>query len=367
MKDRKPRLGIDLRDGFADVYAFATLYEFLAENNFQGEIGVFSLESSLHEHFKKVVKNLPEDLIVNSFWARNTWPDILLKGYCDVQGYSEHVCNRDIFIDHSILKNCVKPLSEDERKELKQKYKVRDDLPVLVIGCPAKIDNSQIPALESIVKELKDRAIIYFVGYTSKCNNFCDVNPGIRIVESEGILKDYYAMADASIINKNVVWFPHDPMHNFVEATAGGPLFLIQPQHTQQYGYYKLINAGVIKESQNIEDLVVSLKKYLENPSGEARQLRAQHLEKSRNLYLNDILKLLNKVSGISEEQPSSDLKANLFKRWNCSLSKPRVYTPSMRIFHKDTVWNTFRKEILATVDIGRIPQEIYDKFWRGR
>ena len=122
MTDRPPHICIELNDGFADVYAFATLYDFLIENKFQADIGVYSRKNlsgvyssgNLSQEFEKVIKHkLKEDAKIDSLWMRNILPDIFIKGYCDVLGSSNSICNREILIDHSILKNCVKPITEE--------------------------------------------------------------------------------------------------------------------------------------------------------------------------------------------------------------------------------------------------------------
>ena len=250
---------------------------------------------------------------------------------------------------------------------MKEKYKIESNKPIVVVGCPAVVDNFQIPELEKIVRELKDKAMIYFVGHTSDCHDYLhNINSSVRIIEANGVLRDYYAIADASVINRNVVFDYHDSMHNFIEATAGGPLFLVRPGNTAQYGYFELERLGVIKETGNIFDLISKLKQYLDSPNGEEiRKARALHLERSRNLYLSDILKILNKASGLSEEHPNSDLRANLWRKFSL-LSKVK-YKPRLRIFHKDTVWRPFRKEEIETVEVSKIPQEVYKKYRRGR
>ncbi|MEK6858093.1 MAG: hypothetical protein AABX39_05895 [Nanoarchaeota archaeon] len=336
----KPKICLYLRDDLADVYAFANLYEFLIKNDFQAEFRTNSINvhfGNLRDCLNTVVNESSNGLVspIKEFELcdADEWSGLVLKGYCDVLSSMDLLSNQDIAIDHSILKNCAKPISEQKRISLRQKYGIPNDESVAVIGFPSNIASDEVHcALDEVVDAFYREVRFYAVGsinmrYAETMQNKHSIN----FVEKFGVLKDYYALADVVITNSNICQYSPMNMHNFVEATAGGPLFLINPEKVGQYGYKELKDLGVIRESINTQELISGMRDYLQSPDGEnIRALRAQHLEKSRELYLPDLMRVFNRVLGLSEEPFESDLLVEIV-RPNC--------LTALRIVHPDTFW----------------------------
>ena len=115
-----PKINIHLRDGFAEAYAFATLCKYLFENGFKERIEVVYSHIDQANIFSKRVGKTPSGVEPFEFLNYNDFKDseegIHLGGYSDVRGSA----SSNIQIDLSILKNCVEPLSEEERKKLRE-------------------------------------------------------------------------------------------------------------------------------------------------------------------------------------------------------------------------------------------------------
>lgn len=328
----KPRIMIDLKDGLADVYAFATLYEYLLEREFPADIEIFGC-GDCRVSFIKLMENKGKD---TNLYSGGHY-DLYLKGYSDLTCTLK---DKEIAIDLSILKNCVEPVSEEERKELRRNYEVPEDRPILVVGCPSS--NYQGNNFRKIVRRLDTEAIIYFVGTVDIPKNRIGILEG-KVIEECGVLKEYYKIADITMINANISKVAHmKHMHNFVEATAGGPLFLVKPENTSQYGYKQLVQREVIREAENTDDLIAKVKKYLENPQGEQiREQRRQHLELSRRNYLPEMERLLKNLLKISEEPFESDLEFEFTHKHYTSRLFP-FDVNALRIIHPETTWDSY-------------------------
>ncbi|MBI5066243.1 hypothetical protein HZA97_08465 [Candidatus Woesearchaeota archaeon] len=385
----KPRICLQLNDGFAGVYAFSTLYDFLISRGFDAEYAFFSNGSrSLCRSFNSVVreatkKEIDRRKIINSSIKMQEWPDLVLTNYCDVRGELSELRNREVAIDVSVLKNCVTPVSEEKRKELQEKYKLPQDKPTVVIGFPRApgFDNYlmgrygeflDFGSLKDVIDAIQKDTNIYFVGSVSDVVKSFVSSSGltnvVNVIEAFGVLRDYYAMSDVAMISSNIKFSNNHlvHLHNFVEATAGGPLFLVSPLNTKQYGYKQLKQLGVIRESLHTAELIDQVKKYLQTPQGEQiRELRRQHLESSKEVYLNDLLRLFNRILNRSEQPFQSDLVANLcpYHPW---LLFGKDYHPRLRIAHPDTKWKLFEGNMPA-INLSEIPEQVYDKFRREK
>ena len=391
------KICLSIEDGYADVYALHTLYTYLIENNFQADFKAYALQV---EHLLRFNKCIKESGVGEEFKSdrvmlvdeRERWPDIILGGYSDANNNLAAFPERTILIDHSILKNCVKPTTKEQKSELRKKYNIAEDKPMTVIGFPSLALGCDKP-LENILKEISKNSSVYLVG-TVRFQDFDrdKVKSLATIVDETGVLKDYYAMADAAMMHRNIC--PVDALyhlHNFVEATAGGPLFLVKPSNTAQYGYSQLKDANVIREAESTEDLISKVKKYLQNieefekpsensqtPHNSAldadvkkgyskpypdeekvREQRTRHLEQSRNRYLPDILRLINKVIGKSDEPFQSDLLAEILPPKIPYLS--RVYSPRIAVCHPQTLWDLSQTKPL--IPLRDIPKKVYKSF----
>ena len=365
-----PTIGIRLTDGLADVYAFATLYDYLIEREFPANFVVGSDSAELIKKFRECTKTKLEYFLKPDELDKAS--DIKLSSYCDIRSDLNSLCDREIAIDHSILKNCMKPVNEEQRKLLRETYRIPADNPVIVVGFAYSACQEDLDSLKFIFNHVCNDTSIYLVGSLGNViDEFIEYWRGLssrnamKFFDTKGVLKDYYAAADLTLMSSRCgLQNLKSPLHNFVEATAGGPLFLVEPNNKLQYGYKKLRDLGAIRESRNTEDLISKIKTYLQHTNGqELRKLRAEHLEKSREIYLNDIMKLLNKVLELSEELPDSNLLADIVK-----VRKGRFFyekAPRIRIYHPETVWNP--ADIKKSISINKIPEKVYERFRRKK
>ena len=337
----KPKICIEIRDGWADIYAFATLYEFLIKNNFEADFKVSPSGGKRGADFKNFVERMvgvDTRLEVLPNYTAHYHPekfDIIFKSYSDLP---LTLVSNELAIDLSILKNCVKSSSKEERMELRKKHNVPLEEKVIVLGFPGHCVYD-VSLLRKVISELFFEAKMYLVGTTNFPKYLPEEAYSLvkNVYSRSGLLRDYYALADVSLIHKNI-GESDDSLHNFVEATAGGPLFLVKPQNSTQYGYKQLVQRRVIQEAENTEHLIKKVKQYLQNPEEEyIREQRKQHLEKSRELYLTDLMRLLNKLLRISDEPLQSDLQ---FISDMYSPSRKKIYLDRLRIIHPRTVWS---------------------------
>lgn len=339
-------------DGFADVYTMNTLYDFLVSREFKAELVYEShrlkvlcpCENKLNKLIELIGKRRTDEEFSRDI------SDIILKGHSDINEGSGGLQNRRITIDHSILKNCVKPLTEDERKQLREKYKVPSDKPVVVLGCHTTSGNEDLA--HQVMLKLKEETRAYVVGSTYFVQK--NIPQGITVVCEQGVLKDYYAMADISLMIDNLGDKKYqETLHNFIEATEGGPLFISKPYDKKQFGYKQLLELGVIKSANGEEDLVAKIKSYLANPNGEElREKRRKHLEKCREIYLNDLLRILNRLFNFSEEKCTSNLMVYFVDNMHSKTN--------LRIVHPETYWEY---ETELRIPIAEIPENFYQKF----
>jgi hypothetical protein len=331
-----PQIRMILDDGYADVYSFATLYDYLVEREFPAEFSLAYMKcntsTNLVEKFVSLVKNPNLKLEECSAFNKLDKKDIILSSYSDVGCRTYTRAN--LFIDLSILKNCVKPLIEDERNSLREKHNISLEEKVLVIGFPGTIrDSGCEEKIMQMLPYLSSIANVYLIGNSENFIYLDRLHSGpVNVVSKQGVLRDYYAMADVALIDKNV--FPRaSTLHNFIEATAGGPLFLVPPIDVskRQYGYKQLIEREAIREVREY-DLVAAVEQYFKAPEGEKiREQRRQHLEESRQLYLPDLERLLKRILKISNEPFQSNLE------FDSILLSQNMF----KVFHPETYWDT--------------------------
>ena len=342
MNKQRPRICINIRDGWADIYSFATLYEFLIKNNFEANFKISpSVQSS--EDFKNLVeqnigKNTRLGIISSGEYRYSPRDfDIVLNSYCDLP---IHLTPNELAIDLSILKNCVEPTTREKKIELRKKYDVPLEEKVIVLGFPSPSSCEEY-SLSKVISELFSKANLYLVGTTRIPSDLPKEARDLvtDVYSRDGILKDYYALADVAMINWNIEK-NNRTLHNFIEATAGGPLFLVPPDEgfTKQYGYKQIVKRRVIREAENTDHLIKKVKQYLQNPEEEyVREQRTLHLAQSRELYLTDLMRLLNKLLRISDEPFESDLQ---FISDIYSKSRKEIFLNKLKIIHPQTVWS---------------------------
>jgi len=121
-------------------------------------------------------------------------------------------------------------MSDQDKMELKQKYGVDSQGPIGVIGYA---ESSLY--VKKVVKAVSKYATVYLVGRNNidHYDFSTEEKSNVHAVETKGVLRDYYAMADVAINDRNLVG-SYETLHNFVEATEGGPLFMVHPTKRSQ-------------------------------------------------------------------------------------------------------------------------------------
>lgn len=332
-----PKITLCLKDSLADVYSFATLYNYFVEHDFPAEFQIAYVDNRDCEVFESLLEKSVELKVVSGMNCSETVQDtsnLVLSAYSDVSGRLQ---DKNLQIDLSILKNCVKPLTEDKRKQLRQRYEIPEGKQILVVGCPAYDYHGDL-SLREIVPKLYDDALIYMVGSINTEVLSDLVKEKAKIIEKYGVLRDYYSLADLAIINSNISSGTDTRhLHNFVEACEGGPLFLVKAHNDSQYGYRQLVNRGVLREAANRDDLISKVKEYLKSPfREEIVEQRKQHLEQSRELYLKDLMKLVKKLLRISNEEFESDLQ---YVETGYQNPEGKQVLVGLRVIHPETFW----------------------------
>ena len=302
-------------DELADAYALRTLYDYLKFNSFEERNDVeivFDQESS--EYHKTVLKDC-------KFLERDvSSDDLLIRTYSDINRILCADCI-DLRIDISILKNCAFFLSSEEKLRLRWKYKLETEKPVLVVGY-ADVNAENV---KELVREVRSLSEVYLLF----SNNPFKL-AGSHSIKKYGVLRDYYAMADASVNAANLV-IDIDVMHNFVEATEGGPLFMVSPdeKYRKQFGYKELSRKKLIRICRSFDDLLNKLTAYLDRPLEEIIEEKREHLGKRANYlmrmrkkYLPDIESVIEKILGEKGNTLNSGL---ILERNNYLLKHPET------------------------------------------
>jgi hypothetical protein len=316
-------IAFDIRE-LSETYVLKTLYNYMQEEKFThkicftGQLG----ENRTEQELNKIPKiYLKEEKTIDQYVGINS--DITSDNYYPY---------KSLTIDASILKNCAKPLTSEEISKLKSKYNITTDKPIITTGF--SWGNSQEM---TIIREFYDKAQIYLVGSISKDflkKSLPDrIVSQLRVINTRGVLKDYYAMADVALTGDNL-YETTKHLHNFVEATEGGPLFIIPPTKTKQYGYKELVQTEAIREFKTIRDLVINIESYLKNPNNIThRETRAEHLNNSRKKYLPLIKKLIE----LEIEDKTSEIKKLAKRSKNVKIET--LDYPNISIKHQDTNW----------------------------
>src|SRR3989344_5689170 len=330
VKSKTKNILLQVRE-LADLYALKTLYDYLAQNAQEGIVDVrLWLGGDIYsDRSREVLQNIPL-----KEQAKHSSIDTVVSCYSDLGG------SGDVEIDIYLLKNCVVPLSPEEKKELKQKYRVTSQEPVVVISYASP--SSEVTKL---IETVSKYATVYVVGSGNKEDYklSSEAERKVHVVRRHGVLKDYYALADAAINASNL--FPStSPLHNFVEATEGGPLFMAFSTNSAQYGYRQLVEAGAIVECADAEDVATKVKAFLQYFEGKERitKARARHLAQSREKYLPVIAAQIQRSMGEEvEHYPDTDLII--------SLEGDKV-----RMMHPDSNWSSYNAINKLTLPAGQ-------------
>ena len=276
----------------SDVYALKVLYDHLVSESF--EHNLFFTGSVDDNRSREVLDSAP-------ILGDDSSIDVVVNTISDIG--NRQFGNMRVGIDTALLKNCAKPLSKSEKRELRTKYNIDSSKPVMVIGYA----NGSSEELE-LIKNFHKDASIYLVGSVSKLNLPEEMLESVHFVTQHGILKDYYAIADLSL-NAHNLHRNHFPLHNFIEATEGGPLFMVPSINTKQYGYKELVKLGVIQECQDITDIVDKVRVYLSDFKGNLKHVRNRnkHIQNSRTKYLPLMKNVVLQTLGEAVNVPSFD------------------------------------------------------------
>jgi hypothetical protein len=317
----------------ADSYALITLYDYIKEST-AAQFAFPPIQEN--DRCKNALAGVPR-WELNHREAQSL--DLIISTVSDVKrGGTKAKTNVDV--DIAILKNCVLPMPEKEKAALREKYGIGNERPIVVVGYA---DSSR--EVETLVKKLSRHADLYLVGPTSLSVIGAEHNDSVHAVRTWGVLKDYYAIADLAI-NAHNLEKNQKPMHNFVEATEGGPLLMVPPENTMQYGYHTLVDTKAIVECKNLADIISRAKRMLKEFQGnEAHNAaRTAHLMRTRENYLPVIEAYIRQALGEDIAVPQSDLDV------------VKSYTGTrVRIMHPETDWDIEPLEDMA-VHYGSVP-----------
>jgi len=309
----------------ADMYALKTLYEYVADSSkFDFEF----LSSCWNEKAPANVQIVQDETqFMNA-----------VRVYSDIRSYAR--TKNAVEIDISVLKSAAPAYTAAEKIALRKKLGINSDRPVVVL--------SYFYARElelHLLHQIKEIAIVYAVGDTTT-SDFLKRDFKFRTkqeypltalagypifaIETRGNLKDLYAVADASIVSSTMTE-SSGFMHNFVEATEGGPLFMMRPGRTRQYGYKHLVKSGVIRECSSYEEIVNQLVSFLRGFGGNSGHVaaRLEHIQRTREKYLPVLADYLNHIFA-GRRAPQSDLVIARAKKNGNKL---------VRITHPETDW----------------------------
>lgn len=297
----------------AEAYGLKTLYDYVKTVAMNADI--FFYNGCSRSRSTEILAGCEQ-----KFLATNI--DLEVCGFADISHYSNDA-SRTLRVDLAILKNCAVPLTAEQKSQLRKKYGIDNARPVLVVGFA---DSSC--ELASVVEELCKEANIYLVGNQYDLPlNWHKIYGNFHTVTTHGVLKDYYAIADLAItacdLQKRT-----SHLHNFVEATEGGPLFLVKPGNTAQYGYKELKQAGAIQECDSLDELIKRASAFVRDFNGNEDHVvkRTTHIQETRKKYLPAIVAHMHWLLGRKIRIPKSDLR----------LKDQRI---NQLLCHPDTKW----------------------------
>ncbi|MBI5390099.1 hypothetical protein HZB02_01285 [Candidatus Woesearchaeota archaeon] len=222
----------------ADVYAQVTLYHYLKEARPNVELRVVGSGTN-NERSREVLEGIPQQVEGKA--------DLTILCLSDITDSAQG--KKVLSIDIALLKNSQLPYTLDAKEQLRKQYGVPSNRPVVTIGYPYQSHD-----LDLLIAQIAPVAEVYVMD-TYYGSLSPELQDHVHILTKRGILKDYFAMADAAVWGCNLME-SGSALHNFVEATEGGTLFLIQPSHDgKQYGFKALKRRGVIRAFERTKEL----------------------------------------------------------------------------------------------------------------
>lgn len=286
----------------ADVYALKTLYDCVRGS--LGDADLFfrgSVDDARSKEVLQGCKTQEESYGYSIDSSVRREGGLVITPVSDIGSYAGG--SATLQVDITLLKNMAVPLSLEEKRMLRARYGVPQDRRVVVIGYASGTAQER-----DIIHSLPKDVTVCLVGNGNP--RLLETDRDVRVVKKQGVLKDFYAMADAAL-NAHNLSASQSPLHNFVEATEGGPLFMIPSTNSAQYGYRELCRRGVVREGLTLDNIVEQLNAYLSNPNrAEVTEKRRGHLEATRSRYVPVIVAYSHVLLGDSTSQiPQSDLK----------------------------------------------------------
>ncbi|MBI4016328.1 MAG: hypothetical protein HY363_01390 [Candidatus Aenigmarchaeota archaeon] len=314
----------------SDLYAMKTFYEYLKISDIKARI-TFSGYTAVRDRENEILSDCN-----GMKWGEGSI-DVIVRTFSDTsQSYGAGYVK--LGIDAALLKNCVVPMDEKQKQELREKY-VKQNIQgkrIITIGfSPMPVQDKLTLSgrtyheLTQIVDTLCTSCFFYFVGDTPQDQIPQKYKEHICCVNEQGVLKDFYALADITINARNIER-TDKRLNNFVEATEGGPLFMVPSTNTKQYGYKQLVTAEAIKECSDANDIIDKIQQYIiadnENKevSNEISKKRAGHLLATRAKYLPIFESYLRELLQIASLKNRTDLK---------------VQSPQIVITHPESDW----------------------------
>ena len=283
----------------SDAYALRTLYDYLKKTEFERrtDVKIYFNERSL-KIFNSILLGCPT-------YERECELETSL--YVQILSDLGYVMDENqLLIDASILKNCALPMKEEDKIKARELLGIKTELPVLVVSY-AKACWWEV---KELIGKINTNSEIYIIdGFHEN-----SLPANVHLVDIWGILRAYYAIADVAVNAANLDNRGHY-LHNFIEATEGGPLFMVPPEerYRKQFGYKELSDLGVIRNCECAEDLIEKVSKYLQRlieqihtENEEHSRKRTKHIVQSREKYLpiieSEIEKMLNNEPSRSGE-----------------------------------------------------------------
>ncbi len=336
----------------ADLYCLKTLYDYYMPIK-PGSIELyFTNEDNSEVNRSSLTSLLGKDAIIKEEMMSQAFVSVV--AYSDNYIYSKRKSESKraphiLEIDQLILKNSIEPLTQEEKQQLREKYRITTQKPMTVIWtgrCPLEVEDE---LTEEIAVGLEKHSSVYIfnpsLNLKDNISMYRPARKDIHYIKKFGILKDFFAMADIAIYSDNL-YRQIGPMHNFVEATEGGPLFIIPPSY-KQFGLKSLENEGVVRCFPHFDLLKDTAVQYAKEFSPSLKEehsaKRSAHLNKTRKKYMPVVTSVLENLLYQAEPIQKSDLL--IYEEPIYGTDKIR-----RRIMHPETRWKNHAWDSLGNI-----------------
>jgi hypothetical protein len=256
-------------------------------------------------------------------------PNLVMMSYSDVLedlSRYEYGPFRTFAIDAALLKACKPILNDSQKNVILEKYGLKNNnKPIVVIG---RIGYDENGKHQEIIKELLPYAKIITVAhgdtglkkyYLPKLTS--KEKDQVLDVEGRGKLADLYTISDLNISGYNLQRW-NCQLTNFFEQTQNGPVMMVLPSFTKQYGFQTFLDEKMVMPCENVEEIIVKSKNYLKNFNSDIKskyiKKRTKFTTNTLNIEMPKILSTLEYVLNSGNEielfkytHPESDWKVN--------------------------------------------------------